>query len=228
MKQHTFRIPLICMLFMLALAIPAIAAADDAQATVTPTDTIAPAASPGFDPLGTLAGIFGLRQDIHADRADNANLTEGIQDNRQDIHQNWWDNFNIFGMILGNRGQVKTDQALDLANRSADNGLRQDIHADRTDLRQDPGNATTYRADINASREDLQSDRDNIALNHEDIHDERNASQQDWSTIQQTRQDDETLRQANNASWQDVHQNNVDIRNDRQQIRNDRGQGSSQ
>ena len=122
MNLRNLMIPL-CLLIMLALAIPAIAAADDSQITVTPTDTIAPAGtvapapSPVFDPLGSLAGILGLRHDIQTDRADNANLTGGIQDNRQDIHQNWWDSFNIFGTILGNRGQVRSDQALNLDNR---------------------------------------------------------------------------------------------------------------
>ncbi len=228
MKIRNFLLPL-CLVLMLAVAIPAIAAADDAQVTVTPTDTIAPvdtvapAAAPGFDPLGSLAGIFGLRQDIHADRASDKNLTEGIQDNRQEIHQNWWDNFNIFKNILGNREQVRSDQALDLSNRTADNGLRQDIHTDRVDLRQDPGNASAYRADIGTSRGDIQDNRQDIALNHEDIHDERNASQQDRAAIQETRQTDIQLRQTNAASWQDVHQNREDIRTDRQDIRNDRG-----
>ena len=226
MKGKIFLLTL-CLAILLAVAIPSIAAADDAQATVTPTDTIAPATTPGFDPLGSIAGIFGLRQDIRADRAANANLTEGIRDNRQEIHQNWWDNLNIFRNILGNREQVRNDQALELANRSADNGLRQDIHTDRVDIHQDPGNASAYRAEINADRADIHQNLENIALTHGDIKDERNASQQDRATIHETRATDIQLRQTNNASWQEVRQNTADIRADRQQIHAGRGDKGS-
>ena len=150
-------------------------AADDAQVNVTPTATITPAPAPGFDPLGSLFGIFGLRQDIHADRAADANLTTGIRDNRQDTHQNWWDNINLFQNIAGDIYQVKTDLALDLSNRTEDNQLQQQIHEDRVDMHQNPDNASTYQADISANRAEIQLNRENITLNNQNIQDEQNA-----------------------------------------------------
>ena len=94
-------------------------------------------------------------------------------------------------------------------------------------LHNDTGNESTYRADINASRGEIQLNRENISSNHEDIGDQRNATHLDRTTIRETRQEDIQLRQTNNASWLEVRQNTADIRSDRQQIRNDRGEKDS-
>jgi hypothetical protein len=182
MNARKFLIPL-GLLIMMALALPAIVMADDTQANVTPTDTIAPTytatpvdtvtpadtitpvdtttpadavapnETPGFDPIGSFTGFFGWRHDIRSDRAANANLTGGIHDNRQEIHRNWWDNFNLWQTIAAHKEDVRSDQQLDLANRTANADLRQGIHDDRMSLHQDPANASAYREDINASRD---------------------------------------------------------------------------
>lgn len=118
MKTRKILIPL-CILVMLAFAIPAIAAADTAQVNVTPTDTIAPTgtvvAAPGFDPLGTLALIVGIRKDNHKDKEKNKNLTKDIRDTQQESPKNWWDSYNIVEIVIGNRAHVIGDPALNLS-----------------------------------------------------------------------------------------------------------------
>jgi hypothetical protein len=256
MNVRKFLIPF-GLLIMLAFAFPAIAMADDAQINVTPTetvaptdtippvdtvtptgtiapvettpptDTVAPNETPGTDPVDPIGGFFGWRHDMPAEKAANANLTGGIQDNRQEIHRNWWDNLNIWEKIFAHREDVRSDQQLDLANRTANAELRRGILEARLGIREDPANASVYRSEINESRDDIKLNKENISLNHHDIQEERNATQLDRTTIRETRQDDLQIRKENNASRQEVKQNKADIRSDRQQIRSERGNKGS-
>jgi hypothetical protein len=194
-------------------------AADNAQENITPTYTIAPAPAHGFDPVGSLYGIFGLRQDIRTDRTADANLTADIHDNRQDIHQNWWDNLNIVQNINNDVSQIKTDLALDHSDRTQDNQLQQQIHQDRVDIRQNPDNTSTYRADISGDRIELQLNRENITLNNENMKADQNAVQQDRADVRDNRQDTSQLRQDDHTIRQQVSQNRADIRTDRMNIR---------
>jgi hypothetical protein len=231
MREKNFLLPL-CLMIMLALMLPATAAADEAPVmpndTITPADstppayTVTPPESPAYDPLGSLAGFFGLRQDIHAKRLANANLSEGLQDNRQEIHGNWWDNYNLFGSILQNREQVRTDQQLGLENRTENAGLRQQIHEDIANMQKDRANASVYRADINASKDELKQNREDLSLIHGDVKDTRNASQESRATVRENRQEDISLRQTNNATRQEIHQNVAGIHTDREQLRHER------
>jgi hypothetical protein len=194
-------------------------AADNVQANITPAYTIAPAPAHGFDPLGSLFGIFGLRQDIQTDRAADANLTTGIQDNRQDIHQTWWDNLNIVQNIDNDISQIKTDLAVDHSDRTEDTQLQQQIHQDRVDIHQNPDNASTYRADISEDRTELQLNRENVTLNNQNIKADQNAVQQDRADLRENRQDTSQLRQDDHTLGQQVSQNRTDIRTDRMDIR---------
>ena len=106
MNPSILVITCICTVLLFALVLP-VSADDASTVTVTPIATITSTPAPGFDPLGSLESILGLR---HEDR----NLTQDISANDQDIHQNWWDNLNIFQDILGNRATVREDQSTDL------------------------------------------------------------------------------------------------------------------
>ena len=143
MNPSILVITCICTVLLFALVLP-VSADDASTVTVTPIATITSTPAPGFDPLGSLESILGLR---HEDR----NLTQDISANDQDIHQNWWDNLNIFQDILGNRATVREDQSTDLANRSANLGYREDIHTDRQDIRNDSGNQTDEEQQIAAT-----------------------------------------------------------------------------
>jgi hypothetical protein len=231
MNQRNFIFPLGFMILM-AFALPAIVTADDTQVTltdttmpvgtITPADTVVTPESPGPDPLGSLAGFFGLRQDIHANRLENANLSAGVRDNRQEIHKNWWDNYNIFGSILVNREQVRADQQLGLETRTENTAVHQQIHEDIANLHQDRNNASVYLADINAGRDELKQNREDQALIHQDVKDLRNATRQNRTVIRENRQEDISLRQTNNATRQEIHQNAADIHADRDLIRSGR------
>jgi hypothetical protein len=198
-------------------------AADNAQVNGTPAYNFTAPPAQGFDPLGSIFGLFGLRQDIHTDRAADANLTAGIQDNRQEIQQNWWNNLNIVQSIGSDISQIKTDLGLDRSNRTEDNQLQQQVQEDRVDMHLNPGNASSYQADISADRAELQLNRENITLNNQNIRDDQIAVQQERADFRENRQDNRQVWQRNNASWQQVNQNRAEIRNDRQDIRNDRG-----
>ncbi len=169
--------------------------------------------APGFDPLGSLESILGLRH-------DDRNLTQNISANDKDIDQNWWDNLDIFQDILGNRATVRDDQSADLANRSTNIGYREDIHTDRQDIRNDSGNRTAEEQQIAADRGDIHQDWQGNAAIHQDIHNERNASEQDWTQINANWQQDASLRQNNSADREQIQDN-------RQQIRDDRGNSGS-
>jgi hypothetical protein len=211
---------------LFALVLPA-SADDSAPAIVQPTATVTMASPPAFDPVGSILGIFGLRQDIHATQAEDRNLSQDIQANQQEIHQNWWDNVDIFSNILSNWGVIHTDQQADLANRSANLADRQDIQSDRVDMKNDPGNRSAYQEQIATEKADIQQNLQDINATHGQIQDERDANHQDWATMSQNWQQDQTLRQEDNATHQQIQDNREQIRDDRQQIRNDRGSAGS-
>ena len=226
MNTKTALIPCISVILLFALALPA-SADGTTQVTVKPTDTITAAVTPAFDPVGAIEGIFGLRHDIRTLQTEDRNLTNDIGANRQEIHQNWWDNLNIFGSIFKNRETIRSDQAADFANRTDNIGYREDIHAGREDMRNDPGNRTADLQQIGSDRAGIQKDGQNIADNHGDIADERNATREDRAVIRKNRQQDLTLRQENNATHQEINTNREQIHADRQQIQKERENTSS-
>jgi len=71
--------------------------------------------------------------------------------------------------MLGNRATARSDQAIDLENRSDTIGYREDIRADRVDLRNGTGNRTAEEQQIAGYRSDIQKDRQDFNATHQDI-----------------------------------------------------------
>jgi len=227
MRVRNFLIPL-CFLVLLALAIPVIAAADTAQVnnvtttdTIAPIDTATPVATPGFDPLGELAVVVGIRKDNHTVKADNPNLTNGVRDNRTEVPANWWDSYNIFSIIIGKQTPVRNEPALNITPQMKRNDTGQPPRIDRVDLQKDAVNASIYRADINMTRNETMPDRVNLSVTHQDIRDVRNVTPQTHTNLSEPQLSDVRISRTNNASLQAAPQNDVKIRADRQQISNE-------
>jgi len=204
MKTGKFLIPL-CLMVILVLAIPAIAAADTAQVSVTPTDTIAPTgtvtpvAAPGFDPLGSLALIVGIRKDNHNDKEKNANLTKDIRDTQQESPKNWWDSYNIIDIVIGNRPQVIGNRAYPIGDPAL-NLTPRPKETDKTDLHKDAGNASLYRADTPANRSGIMPTPVNLSVNPRDTRDLQNTTQQNSTIISEPLYGDVRVHPINNAS----------------------------
>lgn len=218
---------------MLALVTPAIAAADTtAQVNITTTDTIAPTdtitsvATPGFDPLGTLAVVVGIRKDTTADKADNANLSNGIGDTSKENNRNWWDSFNFFSILIGNQTPVRHGPALNLTNQTLSKDLRPQSQNDRPDQK-DAGNVTIYRIDTPMNRSEIQSDQVNLSITRQDTRDLRNVTPQNLTNISEQQLSDVRISRTNNASVTAVSRDTIKIRTDRQQISIEIGNQSS-
>ncbi|MEN6443974.1 MAG: hypothetical protein ABFC71_09520 [Methanoregula sp.] len=199
------------LVILLAFTIPAYAAADDNQTAVPAEETVAPATGTGFDPFGTIAGIFGYRQEIRAEKSADANLTLPDQSAREEIHQNWWDSIPVIGDIIGNHQQVRSVQELNRANISENAASRQTIRTNQVNKYEDPGNSSAYQDEINESRIGIHENRQDLATNHQEIKVERNASVQDAAEIRDTHQENAGIRGVN-VSHQEVHENRQDVR----------------
>jgi hypothetical protein len=233
MRVKYILIPL-CILIMVALLIPANAAADDAQVNVTSTDTIAPAETiipaitPTFDPLGTLAVVVGIRKDKPEEKAGNTNLTIAIRDNRKDSPSNWWDGFSFFRIFFGNQTQVRNVPGLNITNQTKSDNLRPHPQKDQADLRKNAGN-TSISMDNNthASRSEIIPDQINRSVNHQDTRDLRNRTQENRTPLNGRPHEDFRIDRTNTTSTPAIPQNDMNIRIDRQQISNESGNQSS-